>query len=88
MKLMKGRPEDFSSRAEVERKVYEMLDSLGVEYYRLDHDPAATMEICQQIDKSLGALICKNLFLSNRQKTEFYLLMMPSTKVFKTKELL
>lgn len=85
--LMKGRPADFDSRAEVEKSVYEMLDSLSVEYFRLDHEPAFTMEICQEIDKSLGALICKNLFLTNRQKTDFYLLMMPADKVFKTKEL-
>lgn len=87
LKLMNGRPENFEDRAEVERSVYEMLDSLNVEYFRLDHEPAFTMDICQQIDKSLGALICKNLFLTNRQKTDFYLLMMPALKVFKTKEL-
>ena len=45
------------------------------------------MEACQEIDKVLGALVCKNLFLCNRQQTEFYLLMMPGDKVFKTKEL-
>ncbi len=87
LELKIGRPEDLSGRTEVEKAVYEMLDGLNVEYLRLDHEPAFTMEICQEIDKSLGALICKNLFLANRQKTDFYLLMMPSGKVFKTKEL-
>lgn len=87
LKLMSGRPENFADRAEVEQKVYELLDALCVEYLRLDHEPAFTMEICAEIDKSLGAAICKNLFLTNRQKTDFYLLMMPAGKVFKTKEL-
>lgn len=87
LELKNGRPEDFESRAEVEKSVYDFLDSLSVEYQRLDHQPAFTMEICAEIDKSLGALICKNLFLTNRQKTDFYLLMMPADKVFKTKEL-
>lgn len=87
LKLMSGRPENFADRAEVEQKVYELLDALCVEYLRLDHEPAFTMEICAEIDKSLGAVICKNLFLTNRQKTDFYLLMMPADKVFKTKEL-
>ena len=82
-----GRPEDFDTRAEVEKAVYTFLDNIDVSYARLDHEPAFTMEICQQIDKSLGALICKNLFLTNRQKTDFYLLMMPADKIFKTKEL-
>ena len=31
--------------------------------------------------------ICKNLFLCNRQKTQFYLLMLEGEKVFKTKDL-
>lgn len=85
LELKNGRPVDFDSRVEVEKAVYNLLDSLSIEYQRLDHEPAHTMEICQQIDKSLGALICKNLFLTNRQQTDFYLLMMPAQKVFKTK---
>jgi Ala-tRNA(Pro) deacylase len=60
---------------------------MGVEYLRIDHEPAFNMEICEEIDKTLQAVICKNLFLTNRQKTDFYLLMMPGDKVFKTKEL-
>ena len=35
----------------------------------------------------LDVHICKNLFLCNRQKTNFYLLVMPGDKPFKTKEL-
>lgn len=87
LELKKGRPIDFESRADTEKAVYDFLDNLNIEYSRLDHEPAFTMEICSEIDKSLGALICKNLFLTNRQKTDFYLLMMPADKVFKTKEL-
>jgi Ala-tRNA(Pro) deacylase len=45
------------------------------------------MEACNVIDAVLGVTICKNLFLCNRQKTVFYLLMMPGDKKFKTKEL-
>ncbi len=87
LELKNGKPEDFDCRAEAEKAVYKMLDLLKIDYMRLDHEPAFTMEICREIDKSLGALICKNLFLTNRQKTDFYLLMMPADKVFKTKEL-
>lgn len=39
------------------------------------------------IDSVLGITICKNLFLCNRQKTKYYLLMMPGDKKFRTKEL-
>ena len=87
MELIKGRPADETGRLEKEIRVYDLLDQLGMEYYRTDHEPATTMEVCNDIDKILGTLICKNLFLCNRQKTQFYLLMMPGDKPFKTKEL-
>jgi len=87
MILEKGRPADFQSRLPKEQRVYDFLDGLGIEYMRADHDAAMTMEICEEIDRTLGAAICKNLFLTNRQQTVFYLLMMPGDKVFKTKDL-
>ena len=87
MVLEKGRPQTTEGRQDREMRVYDFLDDLGVEYDRVDHDAAETMEICQEIDKVLGALICKNLFLCNRQGTAFYLLMMPGDKPFRTKDL-
>lgn len=87
MILEKGRPADISDRLEKEIAVYLFLEKLGVEFLRVDHKPAMTMEICAEIDKVLGAAICKNLFLCNRQQTDFYLLMMPDDKPFKTKNL-
>ena len=87
MKLENGRPESCIGRLGKEIRVYDLLDSLGVNYQRIDHEPAMTMEVCQQIDQVLEATICKNLFLCNRQQTAFYLLMIPGDKVFKTKDL-
>lgn len=87
MELFKGRPEDLSGRENREIRVYDLLDQLGMEYIRTDHEHANTMEACNEIDKVLDVLICKNLFLCNRQKTNYYLLMMPGDKPFKTKEL-
>lgn len=85
--LYTGRPESSDGRLEKEMKCYRLLDSLGIAYQRVDHAPAMTMEICAEIDKSLDAVICKNLFLCNRQETEFYLLLIPGDKPFKTKYL-
>ena len=85
--LQTGRPDDLKGRPEKEIKVYDLLDSLGMKYERVDHSPAMTIEDCQEIDKVLGAAICKNLFLCNRQKTQFYLLMITGNKTFHTKEL-
>ena len=88
MELYNGRPEDCSGRQKREIRTYDFLDSLGIQYWRTDHErPADDMEACREIDAVLGATICKNLFLCNRQQTAFYLLMMPDDKVFKTKEL-
>ena len=86
MELYHGRPLDLQGRLDKEIRVYDLLDSLGIEYDRTDHEAAGTMEDCLEVDKILGVIICKNLFLCNRQKTKFYLLMMPGDKPFKTKD--
>ena len=83
LKLYKGRPED--ERIAKEERCYALLDRLGIEYYRVDHEHADTIEACHGIESALGCKICKNLFLCNRQETEFYLLLMPGDKPFKTK---
>lgn len=89
MQLYKGSPADISSRSERERRAYQFLDSLNIDFDRTDHPdtPATTMDVCEEVDAVLGVRICKNLFLRNRQKTVFYLLIMPGDKPFKTKEL-
>ena len=85
--LYTGRPEDAAGRLAKEVACYDLLDGLGVSYTRVDHDFADTIEACEAVEQVLGEKICKNLFLCNRQKTNYYLLMMPGEKVFKTKDL-
>lgn len=63
-----------------EMAVYELLEKLGIPYLRLDHEEAASVEACHKVDEILGIHICKNLFLCNSQKTDFYMLMMRETK--------
>ena len=87
MELCNGRPADPVGRLPREMRTYDYLDRLAINYQRTDHDRADNMEACQVIDAVLDVIICKNLFLCNRQKTAFYLLMMPGNKKFKTKEL-
>ena len=89
MELLHGSPADMTGRETREIRVYELLDRLGVGFDRTDHPdrPATTMEVCADVDAVLGVKICKNLFLCNRQQTQFYLLIMPGDKPFKTKEL-
>lgn len=84
MNFLQGRPADSAQRLEKERRVYDFLDGLNVEYYHVDHEAAMTMEACAAIDEAMGAAMCKNLLLCNRQCTEFYLLLLPADKPFKT----
>lgn len=85
--LLPGRPKEEKFRRPRETNVYDLLDRLKVSYSHIDHQEAKTMKICEEIDRILGATICKNLFLKNQQANHFYLLMMPGNKKFKTKEL-
>ncbi len=78
------RPEK-GSREAVEERCYELLERLGISYRRVDHEEAVNMEALIPIEEKLGSAICKNLFLTNRQQTDFYLLLMPGNKPFKTK---
>lgn len=93
MQLVDGRPENTENRLAKEIRVYDLLDSLGIVYKRVDHVAAMTMKACEEIDRALsdgvekGVAICKNLFLCNRQATDFYLLLIPGDKPFKTKYL-
>ena len=84
MELIHGRPQTNEGRLPKEIRVYDLLDHLGIDYDRVDHEEAMTMEVCAAIDEVLEATICKNLLLCNRQGTAFYLLMLPGNKVFKT----
>ena len=89
MELFHGSPADMTGRSSREIRSYQFLDRLGIEFDRTDHpdQPATSMEVCEKVDAVLGVRICKNLFLCNRQRTNFYLLIMPGDKIFKTKEL-
>ena len=87
MEIQNGRPADESGRLPKEIAVYNLLERLDIPFARADHAAAFTMEACESISAALQTPVCKNLFLCNRQKTNFYLLMMPGDKPFKTKEL-
>ena len=89
MELLHGAPVNTEGRQDREIRAYKLLEEAGVDFLRTDHpdEPATSMEVCEKVDAVLEVRICKNLFLCNRQKTNFYLLVMPGDKPFKTKEL-
>ena len=88
IKIYRGRPtEGVESMAAAESAVYDFLDRTGIEYTTLCHPAAYTMEECEAVRKAIGAPVFKNLFLTNRQQTLYFLLMIPADKPFKTKYL-
>ena len=87
MKMINGRPANTEGRLPRELRVYDLLDRLGIDYGQVDHAAAMTMEACREADEAMGTPMCKNLLLCNRQKTAFYLLMLPGDKVFRTSAL-
>ncbi|MCQ2208645.1 MAG: prolyl-tRNA synthetase associated domain-containing protein [Paludibacteraceae bacterium] len=87
MEIFDGQPNNLTNRSEAEVNVYSLLHNLGIQYQTLGHEAAHAMEQCAEVEKVLGAPICKNLFLCNRQQTQFYLVMLPGDKVFKTKQI-
>ena len=87
MQIYEGRPAAAGNRMEKEMRVYDLLDELEISYVRADHEAVMTIEACREVDEALQIEICKNLFLCNRQKTAYYLLVMPGGKNLQTKEL-
>ena len=65
--LYTGRPSVETGRLPKELRTYDLLDRLGIPYWRLDHDVTDTIEACNGVDALLGIDICKNLFLCNAQ---------------------
>lgn len=87
MKRFTGHPPYTEEMSDVEKRTYQFLDNLGIVYETFTHESAFSMEECAVIEQRIGVPICKNLFLCNRQQTQFYLLMLPGDKIFKTKYL-
>lgn len=70
-----------------EAEILDYLNKNNIQYTQTRHQALFTMDKYETIQKQIGCMIPKNLFLCNRQKTKFYLLLMPGDKKFLTKEL-
>ena len=84
MEVYNGAPAE--SRSDVENRVYESLARLDIPFTRVDHEAAFTMEDCAAISEALEVHICKNLMLTPRNRSAFYLLCLPAEKPFSTKD--
>lgn len=79
--------DDFSSISDEEKEIILFLHSLSIPYIKVNHEAIISMDSYKIIEEKTHSMICKNLFLTNRQQTKFYLLVMKGDKAFKTKEL-
>ena len=84
MEVYNGAPAE--SRSDVEDRVYDCLARLAIPFTHVDHAPAFTMEDCAAISDALNVHICKNLLLTPRNRSAFYLLCLPAEKPFSTKD--
>ena len=84
--VYRGVPKDIDTRQEKEKKCYEFLGKLGIDYEVIDHEEASDMDRCREIESVLGVKICKNIMLCNRQESRFFIFMMPGDKKYVTKE--
>lgn len=81
--IIRTAPAEYGS--ELQKKVYETFEALGIPFERVDTDPGITMEDCLHIDEKIGVRIVKTIFLCNRQQTEFYLYVTTDDKPFVTR---
>ena len=58
-------------------RVYALLDRLGVQYRNIDHPPMFTQADSEAHRVPIDAVIFKNLFLRNKDKSRYYLLSLP-----------
>ena len=82
--MMPTPPQQFEN--DTQRRIYETLAQLGIEYLRVDTDDGSTMEDCIHISQGLQCPVVKTILLCNRQQTKFYMYVTTGEKPFVTKE--
>ena len=82
--IMTGAPTLFKN--EIQRLIYESLESAGIDYTRIESDPGVSMDDCLNIDRAFGIDTVKTILLTNRQKNRFWLYVTHARKAFITKE--
>jgi Ala-tRNA(Pro) deacylase len=72
---------------DIEQKVLDVLDRLGVTYVRHEHPPVFTVEDADKYWTNLRGTHCKNLFLRNKKGNHHYLVIAPTSKAVDLKGL-
>lgn len=73
--------------SEKEKRVYEVLDDLGISYNRHEHPPVYTVEEAEKQWTDIIGAHCKNLFLRNKKGNRHYLVILEASKAADLKSL-
>ncbi len=71
----------------MKNKVYELLEKLNIDYIKIEHPPLFTCEDSKKYNIEFDAVICKNLFIRNSNKSQYYLFVLPIEKKINLKSL-
>lgn len=85
--VKQGRPDDFDARPEKERRIYEFLDDLGIDYVYLDHQEEYSMGDAADADEAIGVVGAKNVFLRDKKRRHYLLILVNGTKRIDLKQI-
>ena len=71
----------------ISKEVFEMLSSMGIGYRYLTHPAAATMTDCKAVEEAFGAVMPKNIFLTPRNGSAYWLLITRPNARYKTSDI-
>jgi len=71
----------------VKQKVYDQLDAWKIPYRKIDHGPVFTLEECAGISEKLGAMVCKNYFLTTKSKKVYAVCIVRPNARFRTADI-
>ncbi len=73
--------------AEKEKKLYDLLDKLGIAYTRHEHPPVYTVDEAKAYWQDIPGVHCKNLFLRNSKGNRHFLVILEQSKRVDLKQL-
>jgi Ala-tRNA(Pro) deacylase len=65
---------------ENEKQVYAVLDELAILYERYSHVAVYTVAEAKKVDREIAGKHCKNLFLKDKKREDYYLVILPGEK--------
>jgi Ala-tRNA(Pro) deacylase len=63
-----------------QKQVYEILETLKIQFQYFEHPPVSTIEIAEIYWKNIEAIHCKNIFLRNHKGNKHYLMIIECHK--------